>query len=71
LRRRRREKVGFFCLMSEINFSQTGISFLFSFPIIMTVLAAGEDNFDASNIGEAAEVVQEVVCDDELILIKG
>lgn len=37
----------------------------------MTVLAAGEDSFDASSIGEAAEVVQEVVCDDELILIKG
>jgi hypothetical protein len=33
--------------------------------------AAGEDSFDASSIGEAAEVVQEVVCDDELILIKG
>lgn len=33
--------------------------------------AAGDDSFDASNIGEAAEVVQEVVCDDELILIKG
>jgi T-complex protein 1 subunit alpha len=37
----------------------------------MTVLSTGEDNFDVSNIGEAAEVVQEVVCDDELILIKG
>jgi hypothetical protein len=42
-----------------------------SFPIIMTVFAAGEESFDASSIGEAAEVVQEVVCDDELILIKG
>ncbi|XP_069700025.1 T-complex protein 1 subunit alpha [Periplaneta americana] len=31
----------------------------------------GDDAFDASNVGEAAEVVQEVVCDDELILIKG
>ncbi|PNF28021.1 T-complex protein 1 subunit alpha [Cryptotermes secundus] len=31
----------------------------------------GEDSFDANSIGEAAEVVQEVVCDDELILIKG
>lgn len=37
----------------------------------MTLLAAGEDSFDANSIGEAAEVVQEVVCDDELILIKG
>lgn len=31
----------------------------------------GEESFEASFVGEAAEVVQEVVCDDELILIKG
>ncbi|XP_075210076.1 T-complex protein 1 subunit alpha-like isoform X1 [Lycorma delicatula] len=31
----------------------------------------GEETFEASNLGEAAEVVQEQVCDDELILIKG
>lgn len=31
----------------------------------------GEESFEASAIGEAAEVVQEQVCDDELILIKG
>ncbi|XP_068081415.1 T-complex protein 1 subunit alpha [Anabrus simplex] len=31
----------------------------------------GEESFDASFVGEAAEVVQEAVCDDELILIKG
>lgn len=31
----------------------------------------GEESFDAAMIGEAAEVVQENVCDDELILIKG
>jgi T-complex protein 1 subunit alpha len=37
----------------------------------MTVLAAGEDSFEASSIGEAAEVVQEAVCDSELILVKG
>ncbi|XP_070506175.1 T-complex protein 1 subunit alpha [Chironomus tepperi] len=30
----------------------------------------GDESFDASMIGEAAEVVQEVICDDELILIK-
>ncbi|XP_015109218.1 T-complex protein 1 subunit alpha [Diachasma alloeum] len=30
----------------------------------------GEESFEASFLGEAAEVVQEVVCDDELILIK-
>lgn len=31
----------------------------------------GEESFEASMVGEAAEVVQELVCDDELILIKG
>ena len=31
----------------------------------------GEESFDASLLGEAEEVVQEKVCDDELILIKG
>lgn len=31
----------------------------------------GEEQFDASYLGEAAEVVQEVICDDELLFIKG
>lgn len=31
----------------------------------------GEESFDASMVGEAAIVVQESICDDELILIKG
>lgn len=31
----------------------------------------GEESFDASNVGEAAEVCQEYISDDELILIKG
>ncbi|XP_033230811.1 T-complex protein 1 subunit alpha [Belonocnema kinseyi] len=31
----------------------------------------GEESFDASFLGEAAEVVQENICDDELILVKG
>ncbi|XP_021925277.1 T-complex protein 1 subunit alpha isoform X1 [Zootermopsis nevadensis] len=44
----------------------TGATFLTSLSNM-----EGDDSFDASNIGEAAEVVQEVVCDDELILIKG
>lgn len=30
----------------------------------------GEESFDASLLGQAEEVVQEVICDDELILIK-
>merc|ERR1711876_128447 len=31
----------------------------------------GEESFETSYIGEAAEVCQERICDDELILIKG
>lgn len=31
----------------------------------------GEEVFDASMIGEAAEIVQERISDDELIVIKG
>lgn len=31
----------------------------------------GEERFDSSMVGEAAEVVQERISDDELILIKG
>ncbi|XP_017144032.1 T-complex protein 1 subunit alpha [Drosophila miranda] len=31
----------------------------------------GEESFDASMVGEAAEISQERICDDELILIKG
>ena len=31
----------------------------------------GEETFDASYLGTADEVVQERICDDELILIKG
>lgn len=31
----------------------------------------GEESFEVTMVGEAAEVVQEMICDDELILIKG
>ncbi|KAH0566697.1 T-complex protein 1 subunit alpha [Cotesia glomerata] len=31
----------------------------------------GDETFEASFLGEAAEVVQDVICDDELLLIKG
>ncbi|XP_075210063.1 chaperonin containing TCP1 subunit 1 [Lycorma delicatula] len=44
----------------------TGASYLTSLTNM-----EGEESFDASNLGEAAEVVQEQVCDDELILVKG
>ena len=31
----------------------------------------GEESFEASSLGEAAEVSQERICDAELILVKG
>ena len=31
----------------------------------------GEETFEASMLGSADEVVQERICDDELLLIKG
>ena len=31
----------------------------------------GEETFEASYLGSADEVVQERICDDELLLIKG
>lgn len=44
----------------------TGAAFLTSLTNM-----EGEETFEASMVGEAAEVVQERICDDELILVKG
>lgn len=44
----------------------TGAAFLTSLTNL-----EGEESFDAAMVGEAAEVAQEYICDDELILIKG
>lgn len=44
----------------------TGAAFLTSLTNM-----EGEESFEPSMVGEAAEVCQECVCDDELILIKG
>ncbi|XP_018795898.1 PREDICTED: T-complex protein 1 subunit alpha [Bactrocera latifrons] len=44
----------------------TGAAFLTSLTNM-----EGEESFEASMVGEAAEVAQERICDDELILIKG
>lgn len=44
----------------------TGAAFLTSLTNM-----EGEESFEATYVGEAAEVVQEFVCDDELILIRG
>jgi len=35
------------------------------------ILFLGDESFEASSLGEASEVAQERVCDDELIVIKG
>ena len=46
----------------------------FNFPgsVVLTLAnLEGEESFDGSVLGQADEVVQERVCDDELILIKG
>lgn len=44
----------------------TGASFLVTLANL-----EGEESFEANLLGEAEEVVQERICDDELILIKG
>lgn len=38
---------------------------------VCVICFLGEESFDASMVGEAAEVIQERISDDELILIKG
>jgi T-complex protein 1 subunit alpha len=46
---------------------------LFDLATLLTALAnmEGDESVDASVIGSADEVVQERICDDELILIRG
>lgn len=44
----------------------TGATFLTSLSNM-----EGEETFDANMVGEAAEVIQERISDDELIIIKG
>ena len=39
--------------------------------LVTMVNLEGEETFDASYLGTAEEVLQERICDDELILIKG
>lgn len=39
--------------------------------IITLANLEGEESFEASFLGQAEEVTQERICDDELILIKG
>ena len=44
----------------------TGASFITSLANL-----EGEESFEASSLGEAAEVTQERICDDELIMVRG
>lgn len=46
-------------------------SLIHSIEIVLILLLSGEESFESNMIGEAAEVVQERISDDELILIKG
>ena len=48
--------------------------FVYDFAATLVVSIAnleGEETFEASMLGSADEVVQERICDDELILVKG
>ena len=46
-------------------------AFLFTATIVVNLAnLEGEESFDATQLGQADEVVQERICDDELILIK-
>ena len=48
------------------------MSVLFPASLVMTLSnLEGEESFEASLLGQAEEVVQERICDDELILVKG
>lgn len=55
--------------MQELNVNFT---FLFVKATICSTLAnlEGEESFEALMLGQAEEVIQERICDDELILIK-
>ena len=45
---------------------------MFSASLVMTLSnLEGEESFESSLLGQAEEVLQERICDDELILIKG
>ena len=51
------------------------LTFLVLFSSLATIVVSlanleGEESYDASLLGQADEVVQERICDDELILIK-
>ena len=48
------------------------IFFLISAQVLVTLAnLEGEETFEATMLGQAEEVVQERISDDELILIKG
>ena len=53
---------------------QSDLLVYMSLPATLSLTLAnleGEESFDPSMLGQAEEVVQERVCDDELILVKG
>lgn len=47
-------------------------NFILSGQLVMTLAnLEGEESFNASMLGNAEEVVQDRICDDELLLVKG
>jgi hypothetical protein len=56
-----------------IYFPKIWKCFLLFSAVLITTLAnlEGEETFEQSFLGHADEVVQERICDDELILVKG
>lgn len=58
-----------FYFLYDVNVNFT---FLFVKATICSTLAnlEGEESFEALMLGQAEEVIQERICDDELILIK-
>ena len=61
-------------VLISVNFEKSCLSscIYFSAQFLVTMVnLEGEETFDASYLGSAEEVVQERICDDELILIKG
>ena len=54
-----------------MNFNVFNICFIIATTILNMSNLEGEEVFDPTHLGQADEVIQERVSDDELIFIKG
>jgi chaperonin GroEL (HSP60 family) len=57
--------------LNKFLLSKLSLSHLTGQLVMTLANLEGEETFDASMLGNAEEVVQDRVCDDELILVKG